>query len=68
MKLTIVKYYREKNQLITGDENGIIIIWNLKTGKSIFYWNAHEGPITQMIFLPQIKIIITSGKDKYFKT
>jgi WD40 repeat protein len=68
MKLTVVKYYREQNQLITGDENGRIIIWNLKTGKSIFSWNAHEGPITQMVFLPQIKLIISSGKDKYFRT
>ena len=68
MKLTVVKYYREQNQLITGDENGRIIIWNLKIGKSIFSWNAHEGPITQIVFLPQIKLIISSGKDKYFRT
>ena len=68
MKLTVVKYYREQNQLITGDENGRIIIWNLKIGKSIFSWNAHEGPITQMAFLPQIKLIISAGKDKYFRT
>jgi len=68
MSLTVVKYYREQNQLITGDENGRIIIWNLKIGKSIFSWNAHEGPITQIVFLPQIKLIISSGKDKYFRT
>ena len=68
MKLTVVKYYREQNQLITGDENGRIIVWNLKIGKSIFSWNAHEGPITQMAFLPQIKLIISAGKDKYFRT
>ena len=68
MKLTVVKYYREQNQLITGDENGRIIVWNLKFGKSIFSWNAHEGPITQMVFLPQIKLIISAGKDKYFRT
>ena len=68
MKLTVVKYYREQNQLLTGDENGRIIIWNLKLGKSIFSWNAHEGPITQMVFLPQIKLIISAGKDKYVRT
>ena len=68
MKLTVVKYYREQNELITGDENGRIIIWNLKIGKSIFSWNAHEGPITQMVFLPQVRLIISSGKDKYFRT
>ena len=68
MKLTVVKYYREQNELITGDVNGRIIIWNLKIGKSIFSWNAHEGPITQMVFMPQIRLIISSGKDKYFRT
>ena len=68
MRLTVVKYYREQNQLITGDENGRIIVWNLKLGKSIFSWNAHEGPITQMAFLPQAKLIISSGKDKYMRT
>ena len=68
MKLTVVKYYREQNQLLTGDENGRIIVWNLKLGKSIFSWNAHEGPITQMTFLPQAKLIISSGKDKYMRT
>ena len=68
MKLTVVKYYREQNQLITGDENGRIIVWNLKIGKSIFSWNAHEGPITQMEFLPHIKLIISAGKDKYLRT
>ena len=68
MKLTVVKYYREQNELITGDESGRIIIWNLKIGKSIFSWNAHEGPITHMVFLPQVKLIISSGKDKYFRT
>ena len=68
MKLTVVKYYREQNQLITGDENGRIIVWNLKLGQSVFSWNAHEGPITQMAFLPQIKLILSSGKDKYIRT
>ena len=68
MKLNIVKYYREKNELITGDENGRILIWNLKTGKSIYSWNAHEGPITQMVFIPEMKLIISTGKDKYIKT
>ena len=68
MKLTVVKYYKEQNQIITGDENGRIIVWNLKIGKSIISWNAHIGPITQMWFLPSIKLIISSGKDKYMRT
>ena len=36
MKLIVVKYYREQNQLITGDESCRIINWNLKIEKVYF--------------------------------
>ena len=68
MKLTVVKYYREQNELITGDENGRIIIWNLKIGKSIFMWLAHDGAVTQIDYIHDLNLLITSGKDKYFRT
>ena len=36
-------------ELITGDENGRVTIWNLKTGKPIYLWEAHpKSAITQM--------------------
>jgi WD40 repeat protein len=58
----------EKNECITGDESGRIIIWNLKTGKSIYMWIAHEGAITQIDYHHDLKLLITSGKDKYIRT
>ena len=35
-------------ELITGDENGRVTIWNLKTGKPIYLWIAHQSAITQI--------------------
>lgn len=66
-ELRVVRYHKAGNELITGDQDGRITIWSLKTGQSIYAWEAHEGAITQIVFLPEEKVIISAGKDKYFK-
>ena len=68
LELRIVKYHKAANELITGDQDGRINIWSLKTGQSIYTWQAHEGAITQMEFLPDERVIISAGKDKFIKT
>ena len=67
-KLTCVIYIREENQLITGDDIGRILIWNLKTGKVIYAWKAHENSITKMDYNNDNKILITASKDKLIKS
>ena len=67
-KLRVIKYIMEKNECITGDESGRIIVWNLKIGKSIYMWMAHEGAITQIDYYHDLKLLITAGKDKYIRT
>ena len=67
-KLRVIKYIMEKNEAITGDENGRIIIWNLKIGKSIFIWLAHDGAVTQIDYIHSLNLLITSGKDKFIRT
>ncbi|MCQ2816931.1 MAG: hypothetical protein MJ252_06675 [archaeon] len=44
VKLRLVKYTKEKNELITGDENGRITVWNIKTGKILckIYFNIYR--------------------------
>ena len=55
-------------QLITGDENGRITIWNLKTGKPIYLWEAHpKSAITQIWYQPEFHILWTGGKDLRIK-
>ena len=55
-------------QLITGDENGRVTVWNLKTGKPIYLWEAHpKSAITQIWYQPELQILWTGGKDLRIK-
>lgn len=63
-QLRLIRYNEENNELLTGDQDGRIIVWNLKMGKTIYTWKAHVGAITQMIYDAAHKILITGGKDK----
>ena len=64
LQLRIIRYNEENRELLTGDQSGKVTVWNLKEGKSIYAWKAHEGAITQMIYDTAHKILITGGKDK----
>ena len=55
-------------ELITGDEDGRVTIWNLKTGKPIYLWIAHpKSAITQMWYQEDKHILWTGGKDLRIK-
>ena len=36
----------------------------MKTGQSIYAWQAHNGAITQMEYYPKTKYLLSMGKDK----
>ena len=63
-QLRLVRYNEENNELLTGDQDGRVIVWNLKMGKTIYTWKAHGSAITQMIYDSAHKILITGAKDK----
>jgi len=58
-KVTVVKY--GKLELISGDANGTIIVWWLKTGDIVQRCKAHTGVITDLQF--DATKIVTSGVD-----
>jgi WD40 repeat protein len=73
MKIRIVVYNSISNEIITGDEEGKITIWSLKTGQPIcnisiyiilVAFPAHKGAITQMYFEEETRLLLTGGKDK----
>ena len=64
LQLRVIRYNEENKELLTGDQRGKVTVWNLKNGKSIYTWKAHEGAITQMFYDTAHKILITGGKDK----
>ena len=64
MKIRICRNKIKNNELITGDEDGRVIIWSLKNGKPIYLWEAHKGPITQMWYEEENNLLWTGGKDR----
>ena len=67
-KIRVCRNDPNNNELITGDENGRVTIWNLKTGKPIYLWIAHpKSAITQMWYEYDKHILWTGGKDLRIK-
>lgn len=50
--------------MITGDQGGKVIIWSLKSGQSIYAWQAHASAITQMHYDESKRVLLTTSKDK----
>ena len=63
-KIRIIRYNSKRHELITGDGNGKIVIWSLKTGSPIYAWEAHKSEITQMHYEDETRVLLTCGKDK----
>lgn len=66
-KIRIIKYYSKRHELITGDGNGKIVVWNLSKGQPVYAWDAHKGEITQMHYEEETRILISGSKDKTMK-
>lgn len=64
IEIRIIRYNPNRNEIITGDQNGKITVWSLRTGQPVFAWQAHSGAITQMYFDPNTRILFTGGKDR----
>ena len=64
MKIRVCRTCADALELMTGDESGRVTVWNLKTGKPIYLWEAHpKSAITQMWFDSQNHLLWTGGKD-----
>ena len=48
MKLRVCRSNPNSLELMIDDESGRVVVWNLKTGKQIYLWQAHNAAITQM--------------------
>ena len=67
--LRAIIYDEIKKELITGDENGKIVIWSIKTGQPIFSWAAHDNgfAVTKLFYNKNNRILISGAKDKSIK-
>ena len=64
LEIRIVRYNPDSHELYTGDQKGKITVWSLKTGQSIYAWQAHSGAITQMRYNRRKKQLLSVAKDK----
>ena len=67
MKIRVCRSNPDSLELMTGDESGRVVIWNLKTGKPIYLWQAHSAAITQMQYQSEEHLLWTGGKDLRIK-
>src|SRR5579864_9416172 len=54
-----------KDNLITGDDDGYIRIWDLKTQQSILEIKAHREFIMEIIMLNDNRIVTCSGDESF---
>jgi WD40 repeat protein len=64
LEIRIIRYNPENHELYSGDQKGKITVWSLRTGQSIYAWQAHSGAITQMRYDRKKKQLLSVGKDK----
>ena len=50
VNFTSIIYYEQRNELITGDTEGRLIVWSLKKGRPILVHKIYKRPITKMQF------------------
>ena len=64
MKIRVCVVNSKNNELITGDQVGRIVVWNLKTEKPIYLWVAHpKSAITRIWLQEEENLLWTGGKD-----
>ena len=64
IEIRIIKFNPIDRELYTGDQKGKITVWSLKSGQSIYAWQAHTSAITQMQYFPKTKQLLSMAKDK----
>ena len=68
MKIRVCKYNEVRNELITGDDDGRVVVWCLRKGEVVYCWTAHEkSAVMQIWWDEEGKMLWTGGKDRKMK-
>ena len=59
LEIRIIRFNAIDRELYTGDQKGKITVWSLKTGQSIYAWQAHSEQ-----FFPKTRQLLSMAKDK----
>lgn len=64
---TCVKFHPDGNRLVTGNQQGIVDLWNWQTAKHLHSYKGHEGIVTSVCFDNTGKQIISGSEDHTVK-
>jgi WD40 repeat protein/DNA-binding CsgD family transcriptional regulator len=53
--------------VLSGSENSLILLWNLDTGEIIQQFEGHNKPISQVAFHPTLPRIVSASEDATFR-
>jgi len=60
-EITALTFSPDSSLLVSADETGLLMFWNLKTWENIFVLNAHHGEMTELSFNVDGTQLRTSG-------
>jgi len=58
---------KPRKEVITGDQFGLVTIWDFRSNQPVYAWMAHSDAICQMSYDEELQILITTSKDKSIK-
>ncbi|OII74731.1 beta transducin with WD40 repeats [Cryptosporidium ubiquitum] len=62
--VTSISFCSEKAILISGCENGDIVLWDLENARVLSILNSvHESEVVKVQFVPGVSMFVTSGRD-----
>lgn len=66
-KIRKVCWANDRREGILGDQDGVITFINERNGEPIYALKAHNGAITQLMYIQETNILISASKDKHLK-
>ncbi|MBN1257279.1 MAG: HEAT repeat domain-containing protein [Planctomycetes bacterium] len=60
-EVTCIKFSPNSGQILSGDQNGGLYSWDIKTGNSVQEYAGHTNAITCISFSPDKKLILTGS-------
>ncbi|MEO1444215.1 MAG: WD40 repeat domain-containing protein, partial [Chloroflexota bacterium] len=63
LPVTSVSYGRAGNTVISGGEDGLVIVWSTGTGRNMRIFDTHEDAVTGVAFNPEGTSALSSSQD-----